>query len=505
MNPVDKVVSYFDPLAGYKRVQARKALKLIIENQKRGYEGAKKGSYRTSKWFANSSGANIENQSGMLQLRNRARDLERNSEIGRGVLDTMVSYVVGSGVTPQLKSLSGDAARRQLDQLGERFSVWAVESNQLDADRQCDYVALQELVFRSVVRDGEVFIRKRYRRKRDGLFVPLQFQILEADYVDHTKNENTVNGGYIIQGIEFDAIGRRRGYWIFDQHPNDVYLGKSNVTSKFIAASEIEHVYRVDRAGQVRGISWFAPIMIKLKDLTDANDAELLRRKIAACFAGFITDTTDAFDDEGNTDELEIAADLSPGSMEILPPGRDIRFSAPPRAEGYEEFLKSQLRLLSVGLGISYEALTSDFSETSYSSGRMSHLKFLKNVSGWQNKILIPKFCRPVTDAFLEAMIISENLGDEKTYFTHTPPRKEFIDPAKEVDAVKKEIRTGIKSWSEAVREYGREPAEVLTELKSDFDSFDKLDLILDCDPRRVSGAGNLAETEAKQESVEQE
>src|SRR3546814_14365924 len=70
--------------------------------------------------------------------------------------------------------------------------------------------------------DGvEAFGRVRLRRKTDVLTVPLQLQVLECDYVPFDKNEDLCGGAYIEQGIEFDRIGRRVGYWMFRQHPGD--------------------------------------------------------------------------------------------------------------------------------------------------------------------------------------------------------------------------------------------------------------------------------------------
>jgi len=73
-----------------------------------------------------------------------------------------------------------------------------------------------------------------------------------------------------------------------------------------------------------------------------------------------------------------------------------------------------------------------------------------------------------------------------------TPPRRELIDPAKEIEATKKAVRAGFMSLSEAIREYGYEPEEVFDEMAEDNEALDRLGLILDSDPRQVSGSGQL-------------
>jgi capsid protein len=65
-----------------------------------------------------------------------------------------------------------------------------------------------------------------------------------------------------------------------------------------------------------------------------------------------------------------------------------------------------------------------------------------------------------------------------------------MIDPTKEVPAIRDEVRSGLKSLSEAIREGGRSPDEVLKELASDAEKLDELKLKLDSDPRYLARGG---------------
>src|SRR3546814_10589511 len=106
-----------------------------------------------------------------------------------------------------------------------RISDWSSDvcssDLQASAEGTLDFYGLQAQVARCMVIGGEAFVRFRLRRKTDGLTVPLQLQVLEGDYVPFDKNEDLGGGAYIEQGIEFDRIGRRVGYWMFRQHPGD--------------------------------------------------------------------------------------------------------------------------------------------------------------------------------------------------------------------------------------------------------------------------------------------
>jgi lambda family phage portal protein len=103
------------------------------------------------------------------------------------------------------------------------------------------------------------------------------------------KNEIGGNGNQIRCGIEFDKIGRRVAYHFYRKHPGDTtdQSGKGEIVR--VPASEILHLYRPQRPGQIRGVPWISPALVKLYLLDQYDDAELDRKKVAALFAGFIT------------------------------------------------------------------------------------------------------------------------------------------------------------------------------------------------------------------------
>ena len=71
-----------------------------------------------------------------------------------------------------------------------------------------------------------------------------------------------------------------------------------------------------------------------------------------------------------------------------------------------------------------------------------------------------------------------------------TAPPAPMIDPSVEGLAYARNIRAGIMSLSEAIRERGYAPDELLAEMAEDNKTLDRLGLILDSDPRRTTQAG---------------
>ena len=77
---------------------------------------------------------------------------------------------------------------------------------------------------------------------------------------------------------------------------------------------------------------WLARELVKLNELDQYDDAELVRKKTAAMLAGFVTRQSpeDNLVGEGPADDQGVAlAGLEPGTLQILEPGEDIKLSDP--------------------------------------------------------------------------------------------------------------------------------------------------------------------------------
>ncbi|ABB56765.1 phage portal protein [Synechococcus elongatus] len=469
-NLLDDLIAWVSPKAALERERARLTLERV-----RGYDGAK-GGRRTAGWTTQGSSANTEIARDSPKLRERSRDLSQNNGWALRARDVIVSNVVGAGIVGQPKHSSKrrDLAAKKL------WEAWA-GSTLCDADGRHDFHGLQALAMKTIVESGEVLIRKLPRQAKDGLPVPLQLQLLEPEHLDVTRDADLGGNRKIVQGIELDASGQRVAYWLYPTHPGEATAGSSTLKSSRVPAADIAHVYRLDRPGQRRGVPWVSPVMIDVKDLNDYEKAQLLKQKIAACFAAFVVETEAP---ELAPDDDEIIDTLEPGAVEILPPGRDIRFANPPSNDGYEPYVRQLLHKIAAGYGITYESLTNDYSQVNFSSGRMGHIEFARNIDTWRWQMLIPQMCSPVWTWFVEAAGLTGALLDGTT-ITWTPPRREMIDPTKETEAVKAAVRAGLKSWSEAVREQGEDPDAVAAELAEDLKRFDELGLVLDSDPRQ--------------------
>lgn len=463
------------------------------------YYEAATTSHRGSNWRPIGTDATGEIRMAGERMRNLSRDLVRNNAYASKALNVIVNNVIGQGVLPSIAS-SNKRARDTLEGLArDHFDTPAC-----DYTGQMDLYGIQALALRTVVESGEVLIRRRRSRSSDNLPLPFQLQALEPDYIYNLREGDLPNGNVAIQGIEFDRSGRRVAYHLYRNHPGSQTAFTTSEIER-VDASEIVHVYRVDRPGQVRGVTWFAPVMLRLRDLNDYSDATLVRQKIASCFTAFVTSNEPdmrTFTTEGENGALSINEQplqyFEPGKIERLLPGESVEFPTPPQTTDFNSYAAATLREIAAGLGISYEAMSGDLSHVNFSSGRMGWLEFQRNIEAWRMQMLQPQMLAPVGGWFLEAAKIKSGVaGSPKVNWT--PPRREMISLQEEVPASVKMIRAGLMSRSEVLRKMGYDPDVVDAEIRADQDRIDALGIVLDSDPRQRTDYGQEVQDHSKQ------
>jgi lambda family phage portal protein len=403
----------------------------------------------------------------------------RNNPHAESALRTIVDDAVGWGIVAKTTNASALDA----------WNAWA-GSTACDAHGQHDFYGLQKLVMQTVVESGEVLVRRRIRRPEDNLPIPLQLQVLEPDVLDTAKLGTLSNGGRIVHGVELDALGRRVAYWLLPEHPGSA-LGMGSLSSQRVPASSVLHIFRGRRPGQLRGASWFAPVLLRFKDFDEFEDATLMKQKIAACLAVITSDVDGTAPALGTADrtqspELDL---LEPGAILNVPPGRDVNVVQPPTVREYSDYVATSLRGIAAGLGVTYEDLTGDYTDLPFSAARMSRLRHWARVEDWRWRLLVPQFCGPVWGWAMQAALIAGVVREEPVAKWTAPPMV-MIEPDKEGLAHMRNIRAGITTLSEVIRERGYDPVELLEEMAADNQTLDKLGLVLDSDPRRMTQAG---------------
>lgn len=480
---LDRIILSISPERGFRRLQARAAAQIFTRH----YEAAAIGR-RTSNWARSGSDANVAAGSALSTIRNISRDLARNNGWAVAGIRAITNNTVGWGITPNPPS-----ALKRNDAFMIAWKRWA-ETTQCDADGRLNYYGLQRLALRTIVESGEVLIRRRARRTEDGLDLPLQLQVLEPDFLDTLKEADTSQaGGPIIQGVEFDKLGARAAYWLFSTHPGSSRL--SLAASRRIPASEIIHSFEVYRPGQVRGAGWLAPIIVKLKDFSEFDDAMMMRQKIAACFAAFVTTpegSTTAIAEQSTTDDL--VETFEPGMIKYLREGQNIEMATPPLVGDQRIYMQVTLRQISAGLGTTYEDMTGDYSMVNFSSARMARLAFGGSVNNWQWNMMIPTVCAGTFGWAQSAAVLAGLVRDQGDLLpaTWNVPPMPMLEPDREGLAKQRLVRNGVQTPSDVVREQGVDPEAHWEQYQADLEDLDRRGIVLDCDARNVTQSGQI-------------
>lgn len=483
-NAIDRAVGWFSPQRGVERARARAQLDAWAA-EARSYDGAAQGRH-TDGWRTASTSADTEIAAGGRRMRDRGRDLERNNPHAAKGANILASNIVGTGIMPRPKT--GSRAKNKA--ITKAFNEWV---KQCDAGGQLDFYGLQTLAVRGMVVAGESLVRRRWRRPEDGLKVPLQLQVLEPDYLDDSVHGLLSSGAKAVQGVEFDAIGRRASYWMFRDHPGSATsFAASSVSSSRVPASEILHLYEMQRT-QARGATWFSPVIRRIRDGDDYDFAERIRKKTEASTVAIVTTDEEpeegiaprVTDSRGNTIEQ-----FRPGMIGYARGGKQVNFNAPATIGGYEEYKRVSAREVSAGLRVPYELLTGDLSAVSFISGRIGLVEFRTWCSIVQWQIVIPMLLDPIWRWFGEAAYLAGVVDDPEIPIEWSTPKWPAIEPYKDALAATLEVRAGLKTPQESIGERGRDVTDVLDEYEEWNAEVDKRGLIFDSDPRNLTRTG---------------
>ena len=429
--------------------------RLFTPTQTRRFDAAAGGRrWQGAQTFA---GINPEIAAAAGPVRRRGAYYARNNPwIGNGVA-AIVANAIGAGIKPQ--SQHPEPAVRAL--LQRRWNAWTADA---DADGLTDAYGLQALAVRCLVEQGECFAQLLLTD------AGLRVRLLDPEMVAADETRELGDGRRIYQGIEFAADGTRLAYHVRRVRPGDLTLSGFDLVR--VPAEQMCHLFLALAPGQVRGISWLAPVLPRLHELDLYEDAQLVRQKVAALFAGFVIDPTgqaQGFDGTAANGVLDTG--LEPGTLKVLPPGFDIRFSDPAEVGDGIQFMKLQLRAVAAGLGVPSYLLDGDLSEANYSSMRAGLIEFRQRLEALQYHTIAHQLLRPIWRAWIMGELLAGRIAGEPEDLLAVEwitPAKPWVDPAKDAAAEAEMLRLGLKSRRQAVAEQGWDVEALDAEIAAD-------------------------------------
>jgi lambda family phage portal protein len=467
---------------------------------KRNYAGAQ-GGRLTNDWVSQGTSADSEIRNSLRILRNRARALVRDSDFAKAALRAVKNNVIGQGIKhqAQVRMVRGGRLDERRNSLIEaEFKKWSKAEN-CHAGGTLSFGQIQQLCLGSMIESGEVFVRL-VRQPFGNSQVPLGIEVIESDLLDDDFTGFESNGNRVRMGVEIDEWNRPVAYHFLNYHPGD-YQFTNNVIAKKrrtrIPASEIIHLYSVDRPGQTRGVTAFASAIMRLNNLKGYEEAEIIAARASSAMMGFVRTPDQELFEDGTFDDQSVL-DFSPGSIRRLAPGEEMQFFSPTRPDdAFTPFVAQMLRAVAAGVGCSYTQISADFSKSNYSSSRLELIETRAHYRALQ-QYMIDKLCQPIYERWVEMAVMSGALQmpafdmDPERYYESkwVAPAAQFVDPQKEAEAYKSMIRSGIMTLSQVIALHGGDFEEVMRQRAHELATMDELGVVLDSDPSAVDKAG---------------
>ena len=218
MNFIDKMVSFVNPEKGIERLKARKKLEIL--NTGYSNHGASTTKKSMVGWQSTGGGVKKDIYKNRKKLVERSRDLYMGVSVATGALKTINTNVIGAGlklkssINNEIIGISEEEAENMENKIENEFNLWATDK--IDNLGTMNFYQIQELVFLTVLLNGECFIKLNYFETPKQPY-SLKLEILEPDRV-YTPN-NLLSDKSVVEGVKMDKNGRIEGYYISSEHP----------------------------------------------------------------------------------------------------------------------------------------------------------------------------------------------------------------------------------------------------------------------------------------------
>lgn len=449
----------------------------------------------TFDWSGGTSSADSELSTSLSTLRNRSRQLCRDNPYARRARDIVVANVVhtGIGLQASVSSTRGRLMRRVNDDIESAWAEWG-EARTCHTGGTLSLPDLMRVAMAQVFEAGEVFIRL-HRRPFGGGRVPLALELIESERLAESWTTVAQGRGIVRLGIEVDEWQRPVAYYIRGKHPGDVRTSlEESERLERVPAQDVIHLRLVHRWPQSRGEPWLHATARRLRDMDGYAEAEIIAARASASYMGFIRSPEPPVPDavEGGQRQIE----FQPGMIEHLGPGEDFVGWNPQRPNtAMDPFMRLMLREVAAGLGVSYESLSRDYSQSNYSSSRLA---LLDDRDGWRmlQGWFIRSFLDPLYREWLQLAVLAgalqavpaeQFLTNTRKYLEHRwkPRGWSWVDPTKEVEAFKSAVQAGFLTVGDVVAATGggADLEDVLAARRRELDQMAELGLTFDTHP----------------------
>lgn len=437
--------------------------------QQRSFEAARI-TREIADWKWDGGFTNTEVLGALSIIRNRSRDMAKNSPLYARFIQLMRENIVGDGfrlkAQPSVSvddpvTIDKDAAAL----LEYHWWKWASSPGFVDVGRRQNLTQLLALAVENWTRDGEAFIiLDETAQNRYGI----SLRLVRSDCIDESRSGTTSDGHLIRGGIEFDADSNAPVAYYFDGTRSDgsattTWRGKPQLR---IEAKYVIHLFERHDADQVRGVPLGYSALVPLKMLDEYTKAELIAARHEACTVGVFHSPLAAGAPAGGApspEQRQNARNMIQAGQEIwLPSGWDYDSHTPNHPNrGWADFSIGLQRLVSIGLGVDFCELTGNAGGGISVSVRQAILRtreMYKTRQGVVAALVLDRLYHAWLRSFLSLKVSGElSLADFERLSDHEfqGRRWGWVDPSAEVNAATTAVAHGWRTDAEVAADYG--------------------------------------------------
>ncbi len=443
-----------------------------------------------SQWISSALPPDVDIRAGLRALRARSREAAQCDDHAKYFLRLVEANIVGPhgiGIQARPRLASGSEDKRMAKQIEAELAIQS-RRGIWDSSGQLSRVTFDRLGVRTVAMDGEALIRiHEFDPDSETGF---SVELIDAEALDVDYNDTLPGGNVIRMGVEMTSRRRPVAYHFFREpaQPFSGYSSGYQASERIrVPASDIIHVYLPEWVWGSRGVPWMHTALRRMRMLSGYEEAAITAARSAAVKSAAYVATPDHNPDVSPTGAEQFTQDLSPGAMEIVPPGWDLKpldWGWP--TTDHEHFVRGSLRGIASGLGVSYNALANDLTAVNFSSLRQGALTerdmWMQLQSWWIEWVVQPIYERWLAYAVKSGRIargngaiVSVDRLPSLSHATFQGRRWPWVDPEKDIGANTESVALRVKSVSQIIREQGDDPDEVWSELASDIERLKRL------------------------------
>lgn len=421
-----------------------------------------------SGWDTSSNSIDYYLQQDLTKLRARSRALVRKNTYGKRFVDVMKSNIIGPNgiqVNAQRMMTGGKPDTRSNNAVESAFKDWS--QNHCDFFGRSCFADLQNVAIACAAQDGEFIFQKVLAGKYG-----YQLKSIDPELLDTQKNTKTKNGE-IRMGVEYDSQQRVIRYWFKERNFNGDYQSGNTYS---IRAEFIVHCFIPLYPNQSRGLPWTHAALEATKHLEKYQEGAIVNARASANTFSVLKSTPgDAFTGDEDAGDGGTFANVEPGSIVDIGSRDLVNVDPNYPHQMFDAFVKSNLRSIASGLGISYHSLSNDLEGVNYSSiraGVLEDRELFKTYQNWFIRCFVRKvFEEWVLYAYTKGQITLPSGrpvdGAPTSYraASYQPRRWSWVDPQKDGTANQLSINERLKSRTQIMREQGDDPDAVWAEI----------------------------------------